>query len=170
MDSISEVNGKENQNIQREFQDEGAPVYDIDREAVEEPLAYNATTGSQHDDICGFDFHIDQTLSPPPEPGPSHVSRICQVFAVGPDSEPEGEEGADEPDEGACVWFYLDVASEADDDDGDDGDDEACRSQLEDPRVARGEEAHCLETEQELDDLGMYKNCLPCNLRPVVLR
>ena len=169
MDSISEVNGKENQNIQREFQDEGAPVYDIDREAVEEPPAYNATTGSQHDDISGFDFHIDQTLSPPPEPGPSRVSRIRQVFAVGPDSEPEGEEGADKPDEGACVWFHPDVASEADNDDGDDGDDEARRSQLEDPRVARGEEAHRLETKRELDDLGMYKNRLPCNLRPVVL-
>ena len=63
MDSISKVNGKENQNIQREFQDEGAPVYDIDSEAVEEPPAYNATTGSQHDDICGFDFHIDQHYS-----------------------------------------------------------------------------------------------------------
>jgi len=90
-------------------------------------------------------------------------------FAVGPDSKPEGEEGADEPDEGACVWFHLDVASEADNDDDDDGNDKAHRSQLEDPRVAQGEEAHCLETEQELDDLGIYKNCLPCNLRPVVL-
>ena len=168
MVSIREINGEENQNIQGEFQDEGAPVDDIDMEAAEEPPAYNATTGSQHDDTCGFDFHIDQTLSPPLEPGPSRVSRIRQVVAVGPDSEPEGEEGADEPDEGACIWFHPDVASEADDDD-DDGGDEARRSQLEDPRVARGEEAHRLETEQELDDLGMYRNRLPCNLRPVAL-
>jgi len=124
-----------NWNIQREFQDEGAPVDDIDMEAADEPLAYNTTTGSQHDDISGFDFHINQTLSPPPEPGLSHISHICQVFAVGPDSKPEGEEGADKLDEDACIWFHLGVASEADDDDND-GDDKACRSQLEDLRVA----------------------------------
>jgi len=87
-----EVDVEDHFNTPRGFQDKGVPVDDVDLETGDDQL-HDATMGSQDDDTFAFDFQIDQLHSPPQEPGPSLVSCTCQVFDVGPDSEPESEEG-----------------------------------------------------------------------------
>jgi len=75
----------------------------------------------------------------------------CQVFEVEPDRELDKEgEGEEEPEQGedTYVWFRPDVGSEGE---GDDEDDEVW---IEVPRLARGEDAHQLDVERELDDIG----------------
>jgi hypothetical protein len=133
-----------------------------------EDRPHSATTGYQDDNTSAFDFHIDQVSSPLPEPGPSRVSRIHQVFKVARsesdgESEGEGEGNELEHNEDTRFRVRLDVASE------DDEDDEGLEIELEDPRLARREGAHLLGVEQELDDLGMYKIRLPFTLGPIAL-
>ena len=131
-------------------QDEGGPVDEVDLEPGGSQQD-GATTGSHYDDISTFD--LNDLYSPPPEPGPSRVSRARQVFEVEPNSSlDEEEEGEEEPERGddTYVWFRPDVGSEGE---GDDADDEVC---IEDRRLARGEDARQLDIEWELDDLGTY--------------
>jgi len=90
--SIYEVDVEDHFNTPRGFQDEGVPVDDVDLETGDDQ-PHDATMGSQDDDTFAFNFQIDQLHSPPQEPGPSLVSRTHRVFDVGPDSEPESEEG-----------------------------------------------------------------------------
>jgi len=75
---------------------------------------HDATTGSQDNDISGFDFHLDHQYSPAPERGPSRVSRYRQVFSVGRENETEPEKGA-EQGECTCVWFWPDTAPDSED-------------------------------------------------------
>ena len=73
--SINGFNGEERWDVSRELQDDGVPMDDVDLEGGENQL-HDVTTGPQDDGTSAFDFHIDQSFSPPPEPGPSRVSRI----------------------------------------------------------------------------------------------
>jgi len=112
---------------------------------------HGVTTGSHYDDISMFDFNDNYPFSPPLEPGPLRVPRTHQVFKVEPDRELDEEgEGEEEPEQGedTYVWFQPDVGSEGE---GDDEDDEVW---IEDPRLARGEDAHQLDVKWELDDIG----------------
>ena len=129
--SINTFNVEEHWDVSREFQDDGGPMDNVDLEGGENQL-HDATTGPQDDGTSAFDFHIDQTFSPPPEPGPSRVSRIGQVFRVAhPESdcepEEEGEEDELQHNEDTYVYFRPDVESEEDDND------ELRVTQLEDP-------------------------------------
>src|SRR5258706_12973920 len=108
------------------------------------------TTGSQENDISGFDFHIDYQHSPALELGPSRVLHYRRVFNIEPESESEAEKGT-EQDEGTCIWFQPDAASKSEDTDEDD---ELRVAYFEDPRFKQGEEACQLDIEQKLDDLG----------------
>ena len=66
---------------------------DVDLEGANNQL-HDATTGPQDDGTSTFDLYIDQLFFPPPEPGPSRVSHIGQVFRVAhseSDGEPEQE-------------------------------------------------------------------------------
>ena len=81
MELIDEVNDGDHLNAPRELQD-GVSVDNVDLEAGNDQ-SHDATTGSQDDDTSAFDFQNDQSLSSPPEPGPSRASRACQVFDVG---------------------------------------------------------------------------------------
>jgi len=133
----------------REPQDEGEPV---DKDDLEPGRAqqHGVTTGSHYDNIPMFDFNDNYLLSPPPEPGPSRVPCAHQVFEVEPDRElDEDGEGEEEPEQGedTYVWFWPDVGSEGE---GDDEDDEVW---IEDPRLARGEDAHQLDVE---------RSCMAC--------
>jgi len=84
--SIYKVDVEDHFNVPRGLQDKGAPVDDVNLETGNDQL-HNATVGSQDNDTFAFNFQIDQFPSPPWEPGPSLVSRTCQVFDVGPESE-----------------------------------------------------------------------------------
>jgi hypothetical protein len=133
-----------------------------------EDWPHSATMGYQDNNTSVFDFHIDQVSSPLPEPGPSHVSHIHQVFKVAHsesdgESEGEGEGNKLEHNEDTHFRIWLDVASE------DDKDDEGLEIELEDPRLTQWEGAHLLGVEQELDDLGTYKICLPFTLGLITL-
>ena len=98
-------------------------------------------TGSQCDITLSFDLSIDQSTTPAPEPGPSNVPRLCPVFDMGPDSEvEENDEGNDESEGsgGDCICFWADIESESEDN-------KPLGIFLEDPRLARGDEARQLE-------------------------
>ena len=153
---INEDDDKDHSGSPRDLQDEGVPVdntnVNVDLEAGDDQ-PQDATTGSQDDNTFELDLDTNQLFSPPPEPGPS---RACQVFEVGPDSEPDEGEGEEEPERGepTYVWFWPDVLSEGE---HDGNDDEVSGTPLEDPRLARGEDARQLDIERDLDDLGTYK-------------
>jgi hypothetical protein len=118
------------------------------------------TMGSQDNDILGFDFSMEYQYSPAPEPGPSRVSQYHQVFNITPQSEPESEEEIEHDegtyqDEETDIWVQPDTAPE--DKDGNevlDDNDNIHAACFEDPRVIWREDAHQLNVEQELDDLG----------------
>jgi hypothetical protein len=154
--SIGEYNGKGHSNIPRGLQGKGVPVDDcLDLEPGDDQ-PHDAMTGSHDDNTSAFDFHMDHSLSPQLEPGPSRVScaRIDRVFDVAPYSEPDVEdEWEEEPDQGrdTSVWFKPDVWSEAE---GDDEDDKVCGMHDEDTSLTQGEYASQLNVERDLHDLG----------------
>ena len=146
---VDEFDVEEHQNVPTEPQDEGVPEHNVDLGA-DNGQPRDVMTGSQCDVTSSFDLVIAQSATPAPDPGPSNVLRLRPVFDMGPDSEVEGnDEGNDEPEGsgGDCVRFRADIESEL----GDNGPRGIC---LEDPRLARGEEARQLDVEQELDKLG----------------
>jgi len=145
--SIYKVDVEDHFNVPRRLQDKGVPVDDVNLETGDGQL-HNATVGSQDDDTFAFDFQIDQFPSPPREPGLSLVSHTCQVFDVGPESEPDGEEELEEePDQDGdtYVWFKPDVWSEAE---GDDDDEKLCWIQDEDTRLMQG--GRCISAEHRV--------------------
>jgi len=151
--SIYKVDVEDHFNIPRGLQDEGVPVDDVNLETGDDQL-HNTTVGSQDDDTFAFDFQIDQFPSPPWEPGLLLVSCTRQVFDVGPESEPDGEEELEEePDQDGdtYVWFKPDVWSEAE---GDDDNEKLCWIQDEDTRLMQGEDTSQLNIEQDLHNLG----------------
>ena len=117
MKSINEVNDEDYLNAPRELQDEGVPGSINLKAGNDQP--HDATTGPQDDKTSAFDFHIDQSLSSPLDPGLSHVSPTCHLFDVGPDSEPDGEREGEEY-RGQCgdtyIWFKPDIWFEAEGD------------------------------------------------------
>ena len=118
---------------------------------ADEDQPHDVMTGSQDNDILEFDLYMDHQYSPAPELGPSCVSQYCQVFNVGPQSEPESEEEVDQGDS-TYVWFLPDTVPDSKDTDEDDI---ICAACFEDPRVLLGEESHQLDVERQLDDLGL---------------
>jgi hypothetical protein len=77
------------------------PVHNADPGA-DEGQSCNMTTGLQCHNTLLFDFSIDQSTSPVPEPGLLNILCIHQVFDMGPESEVEemeNSEGNNEPDE-----------------------------------------------------------------------
>jgi len=149
---VNEFNGEGHRNIHKKAQDNRVPVYNADLGADKvQPL--NVTMDLQCDNTLLFDLSIDQSTFPAPDPGPSNVPRIHQVFDMGPESEVEEiekEEGNDEPGDGDgyCIYFKPDIESESEDD-------ETCGIWLEDPRIAQGERAHQLGIEQEIEEAGV---------------
>ena len=94
----------------------------------------NVMMGSQCDFTLSFVLIIDQSTTPAPDPGPSNDPRLRPVFDMGPDSEAkENEEGNDERRGVFVILFVFGQIS----------------SLLEDPRLARGEEARQLDVERE---------------------
>ena len=142
---VDEFDVEEHRNIPKEPQDEGVPEHNVDFGAGSgQPC--DVTTGLQCDVTLSFDLSIDQSTTPAPEPGPSNVPRLHPVFEMGPDSEvEENDEGNDEPEgsDGDCVRFQADIKSESEDN-------ETHGICLDDPRLARGEEARQLDVEQQL--------------------
>ena len=140
-----------------ELQDEEALLDDVDLRAGEDQL-HDAMTGSQNHDTSEFDFQIDHHMySPTPEAGPSRASHYCEVFNVKPQSESKSEEEIEQDegtyeDEDTHVWFQPDTAPESEDADNNEEIHAVC---FEDPMIVQGEEAHQLDIQWELDDLGL---------------
>ena len=146
---VDESDVEDHRDVPKEPQDEGVPEHNVDL-GTGNGQPRDVMMSSQCDITPSFDLGIDQSTTPAPEPGPSNVLRLRPVFDMGPDSEvKENDEGNDEPEGsgGDCVRFRADIESEL-------GDNEPRGICLEDPRLARGEEARQLDVEQELDKLG----------------
>ena len=79
MKSINEVNGEDHLSAPRELQDEGVPVDNIELEAGDDQ-PHDAMRDSQDDETSAVDFHIGQSLSPPPEPLSQSLDSIGGLF------------------------------------------------------------------------------------------
>jgi len=127
---------------------------------------HGVMTGSHYDNISMFDFNDNYLLSPPLEPGPSHVPHACQVFEVEPDRELDKEgKGEEEPEQGedTYVWFQLDVGSEGE------GNNEDDKVWIEDPRFAHGEDAHQLDIKQSCMACGNLNTNQKMNMIKIYL-
>jgi len=63
-------------------------------------------------------FGFNHSIPPAPEPGPSNIPRLRQVFDLEPDSEVKANEGPNEGLEGSdedAVYFLPDVEPETED-------------------------------------------------------
>jgi len=102
----------------------------------------DAATGSG----CDYtSFGFDHSTPPAPEPGPSNIPRLRQVFDPEPDSKVEANEGPNEGLERSdeyAVYFLPDVEPETEV--------EIHGIGLEDPRDSRGEEARQLDVERSI--------------------
>ena len=146
---VDEFDVEEHRNVPKEPQDERVSEHYVDP-GVGNGQPRDMMTGSQCDVILSFDLSIDASTTSAPDPGPSNVPRLRSVFDMGPDSEVNGnDKGNDEPEgsSGDCVRFRADIESESEDN-------EPRGICLEDPRLARGEEARQLDIEREPDKLG----------------
>jgi len=137
---VDEFDVEEHRNVHKEPEDKRVPEHNVSLGAGNgQPR--NVMTGSQCDITLPFDLSIDQSTTPTPEPGPSNAPCLHPVFDMGPDSEVEEndeENGEPEGSGGDCVCFRADTESESEDN-------EPLGICLEDPRLARGEEARQLE-------------------------
>ena len=140
--------------------------------AVSKDQPHDATTASQNDDTFEFEFNTGRTYSPAPEPGPSRVSHSHEVFNIMPQSESESEDDIEDDNSIVYAWFKLDTVprskdtdKDADEDTDKDADEDVDAHEgsdedidgagcFENLRVMQGEEAHQLDVQQQLDDLG----------------
>ena len=118
-----------------------------------EDHAHDMTEGSRYDDTYDIDLHMDHLYSLSPEPGPSCIPHIQQVFEMAPDNGSEEDEEAGESYNDTYVEFLPDIESVAE---GDNDDNEVHGFGFEDLPLTVGEGAHRLQVEQELDRLGAW--------------
>ena len=120
MKLVNEDNDEDYLNAPRELWDEEVSMDSVNLEAGDDQ-PHDTTMGCQENETSALDFYINQPPSPPLEPGllhplelgplcplepgPLHVSCTGQVFNVGHDSEPNGEEEEDK--ENQDPWIAV---------------------------------------------------------------
>ena len=132
----------------------------LDHELEDLDMNYGDASGCDRDENTYLhEFTIPFSHSPPPEPGPSHVSRrsgACAVFQTvaqetdSERSEDEHEKIQDKKYQDTYLRFEPDAESESADSDSEEED----HYWLQDERLHPAEETQDLEEQQELDNLG----------------